>query len=315
MAYKVLVADKLNQAADEILARAGIEVVRKVGLAEEELCEFVPGFHGILVRSAVKVTRRIIEAGKDLKVIGRAGVGVDNIDVAAAHERGIVVLKVPGGNAVAAAEHTIGLMFALARKIPQAMASLRSGKWERQLFVGTELCGKTLGLVGYGAVGRLVAQRALGLRMRVLGYDPGVPGFVMRADGVEPMESLGELFEQSDVVSLHCVLNDETRGMIGRDLLSKARPNMMLVNTARGALVDQEALLDALKEGRIAGAALDVYPKEPPGQLELFSLPNVVVTPHLGASTREAQLVVALSIAEQVRDCLLHGRIFGQVTP
>lgn len=319
MAYRVLIADKLNQLADDVLVKAGIEVERATGLSEDELCQAVSGFHGMLVRSGVQVTRRVIEAADVLRVVGRAGVGVDNIDVRAAHQRGIVVIKVPQGNSVAAAEHAIAMMMALARKIPQAMESLTSGRWERHLFVGTELCGKTLGLVGFGAVGRIVADRAQGLKMNTMAYDPLVPGFVMRAAGVTPVDSVEALFSSCDVVSLHAVLNEQTSGMVDAKVLSRARPGLLLVNTARGGLVDHEALLRALKDGPLGGAALDVYPKEPPETTgvfeELFGLPNVVVTPHLGASTREAQLNVAVSIAEQVRDYLLHGRVFGQVLP
>lgn len=314
MKYKVLIADKLADAATQVLTAAGLEVVKKTGLSEDELAREVCDFHALLVRSAVKVTAKVIEAAPNLKVIGRAGTGVDNIDVKAASARGILVMNVPGGNSVTAAEHTIALIFAMARMIPQANASLRMGKWERSAFVGFELTGKTLGLIGFGSVGKIVADRALGLKMRVIAYDPLVPAFVMEGLGVEPAQTLDALLAASDIVSLHVPLNEETRGMIGREAISKMKKGAMLVNCARGGLVDDKALLEALDSGHISMAAIDTFAKEPPEPSDpLINHPRVVATPHLGASTKEAQDRVAVAIAHQVRDFLLYGRRFGAV--
>jgi D-3-phosphoglycerate dehydrogenase len=315
MSFKVLIADKISDEACKILQDAGLEVTKKTGLDEDALAKEVQGFDAILVRSAVKVTRKVIEAGKSsLKVIGRAGVGVDNIDVQAAKEANILVMNVPQGNSIAAAEHAIGLMFAMARMIPQAMQSLQGGEWERSKFVGVELCGKRLGVIGFGAVGRIVADRALGLKMHVSAYDPAVPTYVMEAMGVLPALTLDELLPNADIVSLHATLTPATRGLINKETISKMKKGAMLINTARGALVDEEALLDALNSGHISFAALDVFSKEPPPKdNSLLHHPRVIVTPHLGASTHESQRKVALAIARQVRDYLLNGVIAGAV--
>ncbi len=312
MSYKVFIADKLNPKAKEILESRGFEVLFLTGLDEDGLVENIKGCHAVLVRSGVKITKRVIDAADQLKVIGRAGTGVDNIDVAYATTKGIQVLNVPGGNSVAAAEHTIGLIFALMRNIPQANASLRSGAWNRHAFVGHELTGKTLGVAGFGRVGSLVADRALGLRMHVLAYDPVLPDFVIEAGGAVPVK-FDELLERADILTLHMPLNDRTRGLINADTLSKMRQGSYLVNVARGPIVDTSALYDALKSGHIAGAAIDVYDQEPPRDNPLIGLPNVVATPHLGASTREAQERVSVSIAIQAADFLAHGIIFGAV--
>lgn len=314
MSYKVLIADKLSTEASRILSEAGFEVVSKPGLDEAAFVATIPPFHAVLVRSAVKVTAKVIGAAQNLKVVGRAGAGVDNIDVKAATERGIVVMNVPGGNSVTAAEHTIALMFALARNVPQAYMSLRAGEWDRSRFVGYELTGKTLGLVGFGAVGRIVADRAIGLKMNVIAYDPLVPAFIMQGLGVVPAKDLDELLVRSDIVSLHVPLNETTRNIIGRDAIYKMKKGAMLINCARGGLVDEAALLEALNGGHLAGVAIDVWPQEPPpSDHPLLSHPKVIGTPHLGASTKEAQERVAEAIALQVRDFLLHGRKVGAV--
>ncbi len=314
MSYRVLIADKVAREAAAVLAEAGFEVESRPGLSEEALVEAVPPFHAMLVRSAVKVTARVIAAATNLKVVGRAGAGVDNIDVPAATARGVLVMNVPGGNSVTAAEHTLALIFAAARHVPQAVASLKAGQWERGRFVGRELTGKTLGVVGYGAVGRIVADRALGLRMRVVAYDPLVPSFVMEGAGVRPARDLDDLLASSDVVSLHVPLNDQTRNLLDRDAIRRMKPGAMLVNCARGGLVDEAALVEALNDGHVAAAAMDVWsPEPPPPDHPLLAHPNVVATPHLGASTREAQVRVAEAVAIQVRDYLLHGRKVGAV--
>ncbi len=314
MSYKVLIADKVAPVASEVLGAAGFEVAVRPGLGEDALAQTIPPFHAVLVRSAVRVTGRVIEAATNLKVIGRAGAGVDNIDVPAATSRGILVMNVPGGNSVTAAEHTIALIFAMARHLPQACASLQGGQWERSHFVGRELTGKTLGLVGYGAVGRIVADRALGLRMKVLAYDPFVPSFMMEAAGVTAVENLSDLLDAADIVSLHVPLNDATRNLLGREAIRRMKKGAMLVNCARGGLVDETALVEALDDGHLSAAAIDVWSLEPPPQGHpLLSHPRVVATPHLGASTHEAQERVAQAIAAQVRDFLLHGRRVGAV--
>lgn len=314
MSFKVLIADKVASEASRILSEAGFEVVSKAGLDEAALVEIVPPFHAILVRSAVKVTARVIEAATNLKVVGRAGAGVDNIDVPAATARGVLVMNVPGGNSVTAAEHTVALILATARMIPQACTSLRAGQWERNRFVGWEVTGKTLGVVGYGSVGRIVADRALGLKMRVVAYDPFVPQFVMEGAGVRPARDLEDLLASSDVVSLHVPLNDRTRNLLGRTEIRRMKRGAILINCARGGLVDEAALVEALNDSHLAGAAIDVWSSEPPPvDHPLLAHPNVVATPHLGASTHEAQLRVAEAVAIQVRDYLLHGRKVGAV--
>ena len=258
------------------------------------------------------MTKRVIDAGLNLKAIGRAGTGVDNIDVAYATTKGIQVMNVPGGNSVTAAEHTIGLIFALLRNIPQANASLKAGEWNRHAFVGRELTGKTLGVVGYGRVGKIVADRARGLKMNVMAFDPQVPDFIMESDGVVPA-TFDEIIEKADIVTIHVPLNDKTRGLFNADVFGRMKDGAYLINVARGPIVDTMALYDALKSGKLAGAAVDVYDVEPPKDNPLIQLPNVVSTPHLGASTKEAQERVAISIAKQVADFLEKGIVFGAV--
>lgn len=313
MSHKVLIADKLAKKAEEILKAAGYEVVVKPGLPEAELCEAVKGFEAVLVRSAVKITAKVIEAADVLKVIGRAGTGVDNIDTPAATAKGILVMNVPGGNTVTAAEHTLALIFAMSRMVPQGDASLRAGQWERSKFTGFELTGKTLGLAGFGKIGQVVADRALGLKMRVVAFDPLVPSFMMEAMGVEAAGSLDELYARADILSVHTPLNKNTRGLIGADALARMKKGVMIVNCARGGIIDEAALAEALKAGHVTAAAVDVFETEPPVNNPLIGLPNVVATPHLGASTHEAQTRVAIAIAEQVRDFFETGRRYGAV--
>jgi len=315
MVYNVLVADNLAPVAADVLSEAGFGVETRKGLSEEQLIDAIGDFHGILVRSGVRITRDVILAARNLKVIGRAGIGVDNIDVATAFEQDVLVMNVPGGNSITAAEHTLALLLALARNIPQASASLKAGRWERHLFAGRELTGLTLGIIGFGNVGRIVADRALGLKMRITAFDPNVPAFSMEGLGVRPARTLSELLQVSDVITVHTPLSEETRGLIDREALATMKMGVMLVNVSRGGVVDEGALYDSIKSGHVSAAALDVYKDEPPTDNPLIHLDNVIATPHLGASTKEAQTRVAVSIAEQVRDFLLHGRKYGVVEP
>ncbi len=314
MSYRVLVSDKLSEQGLTILEQAeGIEVDHRPGMAADELLREIGAYDALIVRSGTKVTAEVIEAGEALKVVGRAGIGVDNVDVDAASKRGIVVMNTPGGNNVTTAEHTITLLLALARHIPQANASLRAGEWRRSDFVGTEVYRKTLGIIGIGNIGSIVADRARGLKMKVIAYDPFITEEAATKLGIE-LVTLEELYERSDFISVHTPLTDDTRGLVGDDAFAKMRPGVRIINCARGGIVDEAALARALESGRVAGAALDVYEQEPPGaDHPLVASPKVVATPHLGASTGEAQLNVAIGIAEQVRDYLLHGVVTNAV--
>jgi D-3-phosphoglycerate dehydrogenase len=300
---KVLITEKLAESAVELL-REEFEVDVLLGLSPEELLERIGDYDGLIVRSATKVTAEVIERAENLKAIGRAGIGVDNIDVEAATKRGILVANAPASNTVAAAEHTLALMLAAARRIPAADTSLRGGEWNRSAFKGVEVSEKTLGLVGLGHVGTIVARGAVGMGMRVLAYDPYVSEDRMRSMNVESAESLDEIFEHSDFVSLHVPRTPQTAGMVDAGALEKMKPTAYLINVARGGIVDETALYNALKEGTIAGAALDVFQEEPTTDSPLFALPNVVVTPHLGASTAEAQDRAGVTAAEQVASAL-----------
>ncbi len=308
---KVLISDRLSDAAVDIFHRRGIEADLRpeLGGDPEALAAAIGEYDGLAVRSATKVTPAILARARKLKVIGRAGVGVDNIDLATASHRGIVVMNTPFGNSITTAEHAIALMLALARMIPQADASTRAGKWEKSRFVGTEITGKTLGLVGCGNVGSVVATRALGLRMKVIAYDPFLSEARARELGVEKVEDLDELLARADFVSLHLPRTEKTAGLISAERIRLMKKGARLINCARGGLVDEAAVAEALREGHLAGAAFDVFEEEPARENPLFELENVVVTPHLGASTREAQENVALQIAEQMSDYLLTGAI------
>ncbi len=300
---KVLVTEKLAERGIELLRRE-FEVDVLLGLSPGELLERIGPYDGLIVRSATKVTAEVIERAENLKAIGRAGIGVDNIDIEAATKRGILVANAPESNTVAAAEHTLGLMLAVARRIPAADASLRRGEWNRSAFKGVEVAEKTLGLVGLGHVGSIVARGALGMGMRVLAYDPYVSEERMRSMNVERAGSLEEIFSESDFVSLHVPRTPQTTGMVDEEALSRMKPTAYLINVARGGIVDETALYNALKQGEIAGAALDVFAEEPTTDSPLFALPNVVVTPHLGASTAEAQDRAGVTAAEQVAAAL-----------
>jgi len=299
MAPKVLVCDPIADEGVRALQEFGAEVDVRLHQSPEELIANISDYDAVIVRSETRVTAAAIQAAQRLQVVGRAGVGVDNIDVEAATQRGILVVNAPTGNMTSAAEHSVGLMLALARNIPQANATLRGGKWDRSRFMGVEVRGKTLGIIGLGQVGSEVARRARGLEMRVIGYDPFVPEERARVLGVE-MVSLEELLRQSDFITIHTSLTEGTRGLIGEPELALAKPSVRIVNTARGGIIDEEALCQAVAEGRVAGAALDVFEGEPKVNPKLLESENIVVTPHLGASTAEAQERVALDVVEQI---------------
>ena len=295
---KVLVADPIAQDGVEAL-KPHAEVDVRVGLSHEELVRIIGAYDALIVRSETKVTAEVVEAGKNLKVIARAGVGVDNIDLQTATRHGIVVVNAPLGNTISAAEHTVGLMLALARHIPAANSSLRGGRWERQRFLGIEVRGKTLGIVGLGQVGSEVARRARGLEMHVIAHDPFIAEERAHVLGVE-MVPFDRLLRESDFISLHTTLTPETRNLIGEEELRLVKPSVRIINTARGGLVDEEALYRAVEEGRVAGAAVDVFAQEPAVDSPLLRSDRILVTPHLGASTTEAQERVALDVVEQI---------------
>jgi D-3-phosphoglycerate dehydrogenase / 2-oxoglutarate reductase len=314
MAPKILISDALSPAAVAIFKERGLEVdfQPNLGKDKEKLSQLIDGFDGLAIRSATKVTGKILERAQNLKVIGRAGIGVDNVDIPAATARGIIVMNTPFGNSITTAEHAITLMFALARQIPEADASTRAGKWEKNKFLGVEISGKTLGVIGCGNIGSIVADRARGMKMRVVAYDPYLSDERALDLGVEKVD-LEELLRRSDFITLHTPLTDKTRNIINADSLALTKKSLRVINCARGGLIDEAALFDALSSGRIAGAALDVFVTEPATDSPLFALPNVVCTPHLGASTTEAQENVALQIAEQMSDYLMRGAISNAV--
>jgi len=309
---KVLIADELSPRATEILIARGIDVDFRPGLPTAELKECIAIYDGLAVRSATKVTKGLLANAGKLRVIGRAGIGVDNIDVEAATQHGIVVMNTPYGNSITAAEHTIALLFALCRQIPAADRSTQAGKWEKSRFMGVELSGKTLGVIGCGNVGAAVAERALGLRMKVIAYDPFLSAERARDLGVEKA-GLEALLGRADFITLHTPLTEATRNLIDRRALAAMKPGVRLVNCARGGLVVESDLADALDSGHVAGAAIDVFTDEPATQSPLFGRDNLVATPHLGASTSEAQENVALQIAEQMADFLLTGAVSNAV--
>lgn len=311
---KILISDNLSSHGVEILrGHPEFEVDVKVGLPPEELKSIIGSYQALIVRSETKVTADILSAADNLKVIGRAGTGVDNIDVPVATKKGIVVMNAAAGNSVTTAEHTISLLMSLARKIPQAHAKLKAGKWDKKSFMGVELAGKTLGVIGLGNIGKIVASRAIGLTMKVIAYDPFITKEIASKAGIE-LASLDDVLMQADFVTVHTPMTEETRGIIGEAAFAKMKKGVRIVNCARGGLVDEEALYQAIKSGKVAGAALDVFVKEPvPTDHPLLTLDEVVVTPHLGASTNEAQDSVAVTIAEAVSNYLLTGAVAGAV--
>jgi D-3-phosphoglycerate dehydrogenase len=309
----ILVSDDVNESKLEPLKAAGFTVEKRVGLKGDELVEAVRDIDGLVVRSETKVTAQIMESASRLRVIGRAGVGVDNIDVGAATVRGIVVMNAPDGNTMTTAEHTLALLLALARRVPQGDASLKAGRWERKRFVGVELRGKTLGIIGLGRIGRVVASRAQGFEMKVVAFDPFVAPEQARDAEIE-LATLEDVCARADFITVHTPMTAETRGLIGAREFALMRPGVRVINCARGGLIDESALYAAIREGRVAGAAIDVFEQEPPpADHPLLALEEVIVTPHLGASTREAQEGVALTVAEQMRDYFLTGALRGAV--
>jgi D-3-phosphoglycerate dehydrogenase len=312
MSPRVLIADQLSPAAVSIFKERGVATDMKVGLPKEELEKIIGDYDGLAVRSATKVTEKILAAAGRLRVIGRAGIGVDNIDVKAATAKGVIVMNTPFGNSITTAEHAISLMMALARQIPEADRSTQSGKWEKSKFMGVELYAKTLGVIGCGNIGSIVADRAIGLKMKVIAYDPFLSSQRAVELGVEKVE-LEDLLRRADFITLHTPLTDKTRNIIDAAALGKAKKGVRIVNCARGGLVDERALAASLKAGHVGGAAFDVFEVEPPKDSPLFGLPNVICTPHLGAATSEAQENVALQVAEQMADYLLKGAISNAV--
>jgi D-3-phosphoglycerate dehydrogenase len=306
---KILICDGLDESGLKILRSAeGVEAHMPDGLDAAEIKAVLPGYDAMIVRSRTRVMPDMIEGAPRLKVIGRAGIGVDNIDVEAASARGVLVMNTPGANAMAAAEHTLALMLALARHVPQATDSMRHGLWEKKKFMGTELYHQTLGIVGLGKIGSIVADRALAMKMRVLVYDPHIVPEMAAVLGAEYI-SLDDLLAASDFITLHTPLNNETRRIINRKTLAKTKPGVRIINCARGGLIDEQALVEFLSKGHVAGAALDVFEKEPPAGNPLIDMPNVIFTPHLGASSLQAQENVSLAIASQILDYLQRGLI------
>ncbi|MEA3060569.1 MAG: D-3-phosphoglycerate dehydrogenase / 2-oxoglutarate reductase [Sphingomonadales bacterium] len=305
---KVLISDPMDPKAAEIFCANGVEVDERPGLPKEELKAIIAGYDGLAIRSATKVTADLLDAATNLKVIGRAGIGVDNVDIPAATARGIVVMNTPFGNSITTAEHAIAMMFALARELPAADASTQAGKWEKNRFMGVELTNKTLGLIGAGNIGSIVADRARGLRMKVIAYDPFLTPERAIDLGIEKV-ALDELLARADFITLHTPLTDQTRNILSRENLAKTKRGVRIVNCARGGLIDEAALKDALEGGRVAGAALDVFVDEPATANPLFGTPGLVATPHLGASTTEAQVNVAIQVAEQMSEFLTRGGV------
>ncbi|WP_299357980.1 phosphoglycerate dehydrogenase [uncultured Paracoccus sp.] len=310
MAPKVLVSDALSETAVQIFRDRGVDVdyMPDLGKDKDRLAEIIGDYDGLAIRSATKVTDKLLDKATRLKVIARAGIGVDNVDIPAASKKGVIVMNTPFGNSVTTAEHAIALMFAVARQLPEASASTHAGKWEKNRFMGTEVFNKTLGLIGAGNIGSIVADRALGLKMKVLAYDPFLSEDRAREMGVTKVE-MDELLKRADFITLHVPLTDKTRNILSAENLAKTKKGVRIINAARGGLIDEAALADLLKSGHVAGAALDVFATEPATESPLFNLPNVVVTPHLGASTAEAQENVALQVAEQMSDYLLTGAV------
>ncbi|MEA3470481.1 MAG: phosphoglycerate dehydrogenase, partial [Thermodesulfobacteriota bacterium] len=310
---RVLVSDTLANEGMEIFKKAkGIEVDVKTGLTPDELRSIIKNYDGLAIRSTTEVTTDIIGAAENLKVIGRAGIGLDNVDVEAASKQGIVVMNTPGGNTNTTAEHAITMMLSLARRVPQATMSMKEGRWEKKKFMGYEIFNKTLGVIGTGRVGTIVANRAMGLKMNVIAHDPFISPEAAEKLGIT-LVSFEELLGKSDFISVHTPLTDETKGLINAEAIAKMKAGVFIINCARGGIVDEGALYDALRAGKVAGAALDVFEEEPTRNRELIALENVICTPHLGASTDEAQRNVAISVAEQIVDYLTTGEIKNAV--
>jgi D-3-phosphoglycerate dehydrogenase len=312
MTPRVLISDKMDPRAAAIFRERGIEVDEITGKTPDELAAIIGDYHGLAIRSSTKATAKLLDHATNLKVIGRAGIGVDNVDIPAATQRGIVVMNTPFGNSITTAEHAIALMFALARQLPEADASTQAGKWEKNRFMGVELTAKTLGLIGAGNIGSIVASRALGLKMKVVAFDPFLSPERALELGIEKVE-LDQLLARADFITLHTPLTDQTRGILSREALAKTKGGVRIINCARGGLIDEAALKDALDSGQVAGAALDVFETEPATASPLFGTPGFISTPHLGASTTEAQVNVAIQVAEQMSDFLLLGGVTNAI--
>jgi D-3-phosphoglycerate dehydrogenase / 2-oxoglutarate reductase len=312
MSVRVLISDKMDPRAAAIFRERGIEVDEKPGLSPDELKAIIGNYDGLAIRSATKVPKDLLNGADRLKVVGRTGIGVDNVDIAAATARGVVVMNTPFGNSITTAEHAIALMFALARQLPEADASTQAGKWEKNRFMGVEVTGKTLGLIGAGNIGSIVATRALGLKMKVVAYDPFLTPERAVELGVEKVD-LDELLARADFITLHTPLTDQTRNILSRENLAKTKKGVRIVNCARGGLIDEAALKEGLESGLVAGAALDVFETEPATASPLFGTPGFISTPHLGASTSEAQVNVAIQVAEQMSDFLLLGGVTNAI--
>jgi D-3-phosphoglycerate dehydrogenase len=312
MPPRVLISDKLSPAAVAIFKERGVEVDVKPGLDKDELAKIIGDYDGLAIRSATKVTAKLLEKAAKLKVVGRAGIGVDNVDIPAATTRGVIVMNTPFGNSITTAEHAIAMMFALARQIPTADASTQAGKWEKNRFMGVEITGKVLGIIGCGNIGSIVAERGIGLKMRVIAFDPFLSAERAEQIGVEKVE-LDDLLGRADFITLHTPMTAQTKNILSAENLAKTKKGVRIVNCARGGLVDETALRAALDSGHVAGAAFDVFIEEPATANPLFGHPNVVATPHLGASTNEAQENVALQVAEQMSDYLMRGAISNAV--
>jgi D-3-phosphoglycerate dehydrogenase / 2-oxoglutarate reductase len=310
---KILISDNLSQEGIEIFKKTpGIEVDVRTALSPEELKAIIPDYDALVIRSATKATAEVIERAERLAVIGRAGIGLDNVDIPAASKRGIVVMNTPGGNAVTTGEHAIAMMLSLVRMIPQATASMKAGKWEKNKFTGHEFMNKTLGIIGTGRVGSIVADRAQGLKMKVLAFDPFIAPEAAEKMGIT-LATIEEVFAQADIITVHTPLTKETRGIINAGAFAKMKQGVFIINCARGGIVSEQDLYEALVSGKVAGAALDVFEEEPTRNMALIGLPNVICTPHLGASTDEAQINVAVAIAEQIVAYLTTGEIKGAV--
>ncbi|MDQ2918996.1 MAG: phosphoglycerate dehydrogenase, partial [Verrucomicrobiota bacterium] len=312
---KILIADPVSPRGVDELSRGGaLEVVVQTGLPEAELLKIIPDFNGLVVRSETKVTKAVLEAGAKLRVVGRAGVGVDNVDVETATRRGVIVMNAPGGNTVSTAEHAFSLLLCAARKLPQADAMVRSGKWSRKEFQGVELYNKSLGIIGMGRIGSELSRRAIAFGMRVLAFDPYLAATRARTLQVELIDELDDLLRESDFITLHTPLTPETHHLINHERFAKMKRGVRIINCARGGLIDENALAECLTSGHVAGAALDVFEIEPlPNESPLRGLTNLVLTPHLGASTAEAQESVGIEIAQSIRAALLEGTIRNAV--
>ena len=310
---KVLVSDNLGEIGIRMFEQEeGIEVDVNTGLPPEELKGIIGDYEGLVIRSATKVTEDLLQAATKLKVIGRAGIGLDNVDIPAATKRGVVVMNTPGGNVITTAEHTIAMMMSLTRNIPTGTASLKNGKWEKKKLQGREIFNKKLGVIGFGKIGSIVADRAQGLRMKVIVHDTEVPDEQIEKEGFQSV-SLEQLYREADYITVHVPKLDSTTGLLNKAAFDQMKDGVMVINVARGGIVDEKDLNDALQSGKVSGAALDVFETEPPGSCQLFEHDRVICTPHLGASTREAQINVAVAVAEQMIDFLKNGATINAV--